>query len=600
MEENEMQRKYILLTCLIIAGLILSACQTAATPTVVTTEAPTAPAATMPAATVPAATTAPTTAAATVAPTTEVAPTGKTVATITWVEEPDNLNPLYSNMSFSSYLTQIWSAWAWEFDDKGQPYPKLVKEIPSLDNGGIAADGKTITMTLRSDVVWSDGVPLTSADFKFTQAMATNPKNTVATTYPYDKIQSIDTPDDHTVVMHFADPFAPWLAKLWQGILPSHILQPIFDKNGTLDHATWPIDPSVSLGPYVLDKWESGSYLRFVKNDKYWATPAKIDEIFVRIVPDEAAQVASLQAGDADLGYWFQWNNAQKLKDAGFTIDVVPNGFNEGMFLLVNNTNSKYNGKVVGNPALLDLKVRQAIAMAIDRETINQNLNLGYTKVPDSYWDSIPLYNDITYTAYKYDPEAAKKLLDEAGWVDSNGDGTRDKNGVELVLRYVTTNNEKRQKAQVIVQQDLKAVGIGTDISSIDSTLYFAGYADGGPVSTGQVDLQEWSDVPAFPDPDIYYWLCNQIPTADNPSGANSFFLCDKQLDALITLQATQLDYNARHQTISQINKIMEDNVYWLGLWQDPDDWAVSSKLHNVKFSPVNPFYNITEWTKTP
>jgi peptide/nickel transport system substrate-binding protein len=589
-----MQRKQLLFTIMIIATIIISACTTAKTATSVTTEAPPL---TTEAPTVEQTTEAPT-AVPTAAPT--AATTTKSVATITWIQEPDNLNPMYTNMWFSTTMEQIWNSWAWEFDDKGQPYPKLVTEIPSLENGGISADGKTITMTLRSDVVWSDGVPLTSTDFKFTHDMYTNSKNAVNSVYPYDKIESIDTPDDHTVVLHFTDPFAPWLAKLWQGILPSHILQPIFDKDGTLDNATWPKTPNVGLGPYVLDTWESGSYLRFVKNDKYWGTPAKIDEIFFRIVPDEAAQVASLEAGDADLGYWYEWIDAQKLKDAGFTIVVVPNGYDEGMFFLVNNTNSEYNGKVVGNSAMLDVKVRQAVAMAIDRETLNKNLNLGYTKVPDSFWNSIPLYTDLPNTVYKYDPEGAKKLLDEAGWVDTNGDGTRDKNGVELVLRYGTTNMEKRQKAQVVVQENLKAVGIGIEISSLDSTLFFASYADGGPTYTGQLDIQEWSDAPTFPDPDIYYWLCSEIPTADNPSGTNSFFLCDKELDSLIKLQATQLDFNARHETISKINKIMEDNVYWLGLWQDPDPWAVGPKLQNVKFSPVNPFYNIAEWTKTP
>ena len=579
-----MRHKHFWFTFILVAAFLLGACGPATQATTVPTEAPVTQQPPAPP----------------VSPTETTAPVAHTVATITWTQEPDNLNHMYTNMWFSTVLDQIWNSWAWEFDDKGQPFPKLVTVIPSIENKGIAADGLTITMTLRTDVTWSDGIPLTSADFKFTKAMYVDSKNTVQTVYPYDKIASIDTPDDHTVVMHFAEPFAPWLAMLWHGILPQHILQPIFDKDGTLNNATWPKDPNVGLGPYVLDKWESGSYLRFVKNDKYWGTPAKIDEIFFRIVPDEAAQVASLQTGDADIGYWFEWSNAQKLKDAGFSIVVVPNGYDEGIFLLVNNTNSEYNGKVVGHPALLDIKVRQAIAMGIDRQTLNQNLNLGFTKVPDSYWDSIPLYGDLQNIVYKYDPEGAKKLLDEAGWVDSNGDGTRDKNGVELVLRYGTTNMDKRQKAQVIIQENLKAIGIGIEISSLDSTLFFAGYADGGPASTGQLDLQEWSDAPSFPDPDIYYWLCSEIPTPDNPSGTNSFFLCDQELDTLIKLQSTQLDFAQRHETISKINQIFENNVYWLGLWQDPDPWAVSSKLQNVKFSPVNPFYNIAEWTKTP
>jgi peptide/nickel transport system substrate-binding protein len=577
MEENEMQRKYILFTFLIIAAVILSACKTSTTATVVSTQGQAA-----------------------VSPTETTAPTTHTVATITWIQEPDSFSPLYTNMFFSTTMEQIWNSWAWEFNDKSEPFPKLVTEIPSTENGGISADGKTITMTLRSDVTWSDGVPLTSADFKFTQEMAVNPKNAVSSTYPYDKIESIDTPNDQTVVIHFIDPFAPWLALLWHGILPAHVLQPVFDAEGTIDKAAWNMAPTVGLGPYVFNKMESGSYVNFVKNEKYWGTPAKIDEIFFRFVPDQAAQVASLQAGEADLGYWFEWSDAQKLKDAGYSIVVVPNGYDEGMFFLVNNTDAVYNGQKIGNPALLDVKVRQAIAMAIDRESLNQNLNLGYTTVPASFWDSFPFYNNPPVQNYPYDPAAAKALLDQAGWVDSNGDGTRDKDGVELVLRYGTTNMEKRQKAQVVIQENLKAVGIGTVLSSLDSTLFFTSYADGGPASTGQIDLQEWSDAPLFPDPDIYYWLCSEIPSAENPTGTNQFFMCDKELDALIKLEATQVNVNERQQTISKINQIFHDKVYWLGLWQDPDNWAVGPRLQNVKFSPVNPLYNITEWTITP
>lgn len=572
-----MQRKYILFTFLIITAVILSACKTSTTATVVPTQGQ-----------------------AVVSPTETTAPATHTVATLTWIQEFDSLNPLYTNMLFSTMTQQVWNAWAWEFNDKSEPIPKLVTEIPSTDNGGISADGKTITMTLRANVVWSDGIPMTSADFKFTQEMAVSPQNAVSTAYPYDAIDSIDTPNDQTVVIHFTDPFAPWLAMLWHGILPAHVLQPVFDAEGTIDNAAWNLAPTVGLGPYKFNKWESGSYANFVKNENYWGTPAKIDEIFFRFVPDNAAQVASLQAGDADLGYWFGFEDAPKLEAAGFKIIIVPNGYNEGMFFLVNNTDSVYNGKVVGNPALLDVKVRQAIAMAMDRESLNKNLNLGFTTVPASFWDSEPFYNNPPVQNYNYDPTAAKALLDEAGWKDTNGDGVRDKDGVELVLTYGTTNMEKRQKAQVVIQENLAAVGIKVNLMSMESDLFFAAYDKGGPTSTGQVDLQEWSDAPYFPDPDIYYWRCDEIPTADYPTGTNSFFMCDEELDALIKLQATQVNVNDRQQTISKINQIFHDKVYWLGLWQDPDPWAVGPRLQNVKFSPVNPLYNITEWTITP
>jgi ABC-type transport system substrate-binding protein len=110
----------------------------------------------------------------------------------------------------------------------------------------------------------------------------------------------------------------------------------------------------------------------------------------------------------------------------------------------------------------------------------------------------------------------------------------------------------------------------------------------------------EWSDGPGFPDPDIYYWLCSEIPSDEYPSGTNWFFLCDEELDRLIQLQATQVNVDERQQTISQINQIFHDKVYWLGLWQDPDVWAVGPRLQNVKFSGVTPFYNVTEWVLTP
>jgi peptide/nickel transport system substrate-binding protein len=218
-------------------------------------------------------------------------------------------------------------------------------------------------------------------------------------------------------------------------------------------------------------------------------------------------------------------------------------------------------------------------------------------KTPASFWDALPYFNDPAPEPYPYDPEAAKELLDEAGWVDSNGDGTRDKDGVEFVIQHGATTREVRQEFQAVAQQQLADVGIKLEILNFDSDLFFASYADQGPTYTGELDLQEWSDSPSgFPDPDIYYWLCSEIPTAENPSGSNSFFLCDEELDALIQLQSTQLDPVERQKTISQINQIFYDKVYWLGLWQDPDVWAVGPRLTGVKFSGVTPFYNITEW----
>lgn len=509
------------------------------------------------------------------------------VVTIIWTQEFDSLNPLYTNMWFSIVTQQFWLAWAWEFNEKNEPFAKLVTEIPSTDNGGISADGKTITMHLRKDIKWSDNQPITSKDFIFTYEMAVNPANTVSSTYPYDKVESMEAPDERTVVIHFTDPFAPWLATMWHGILPEHILKPVFDAEGTIDNAPWNLAPTVGCGPYVFETWESGSFARFVVNNNYWGDKPKITQIFMRFVPDDASQVAALLAGDGDIGAFIPYSEVPKLKEAGLDVVTEPSGYNEGLFFLINAEK--------GNPALVDVKVRQAIAYALDRVSFNKNQLLGLTNVPASFWDALPFYNNPPLTNYPYDPEKAKALLDEAGWTDSNGDGVRDKDGVDLSLTYGTTIREVRQDAQAVFQQQLAQVGIKVELSSYDADVYFAGYGD-GPAASGKIDIMEWSDGPIWPDADIYYWLCSEIPSDEYPDGTNWFFLCDEELDSLIQLQATQVNVNERQQTISKINQIFYDKIYWLGLWQDPDVWAIGARMENVKFSGVTPFFNITSW----
>lgn len=513
---------------------------------------------------------------------------GRKVATLIYTQEFDRLAPLYTDMWFAWTTWQIFLHWPWEFDENNEPFPRLVTEIPSTENGGISPDGTVITMKLRDDIKWSDRTPVTADDFIFTWEMATSPNNTVNSTYPYDRVQSVEAPDPQTVVVTFSEPFAPWLATLWHGILPAHILRPIYEAEGTIDNAEWIKNPDVGCGPYLLDKWESGSYARFVRNENYWGERPILDEIFIRFVPDDTSQVAALQAGDADIGTFIPYSDIPTLQNAGLQIVTEPSGYGEWMFFLVN--------EQIGHPALLDVNVRKAIALSIDREAINRDLLLGLTKPPASFWDALPFYNDPPLQNYPYDPEQAKRLLDAAGWVDSDGDGVRDKDGVPLELDYGTTIREIRQDVQAVIQQQLAQVGIKVNLYSVDADVYFAGYGEDGPAARGKYDIQEWSDGPLFPDADIYYWLCSEIPSDEYPAGSNWFYLCDEQLDRLILLQATQVNVNERQKTISQINQIFYDKVYILGLWQDPDIYAVNPRLKNVKFSGVTMFFNIGEW----
>ncbi|MBN1139897.1 MAG: peptide ABC transporter substrate-binding protein [Anaerolineae bacterium] len=526
----------------------------------------------------------PTAAPATAVPTTPPEPK---IATFIWTQEFDTLNPLYTNMWFSAITFQIWNCHAWDFDDQNAAYPVLVKEMPSEANGGVSADGKTITLKLRDDIVWSDGTPITSEDFAFTHQMTIDPKNAVASTYPNDQLEALETPDAHTVVMKFAEPFAPWQGTFWHGLLPAHILKPVYEQEGTLDTAEWGRNPTVGCGPFAFEEWESGSFARFVANENYWAGRPKIDEIFIRFVPDDASQVAALKAGDGDLGTFISYSDIPTLEEGGVKMVNVFSGYNEGLYF--------YLDPEKGHPALQDANVRKAIALAFDRASLCKDLLLDLTKPAVTDWDNTP-WVDPSIEPYPYNPEEAKALLDAAGWIDTNNDGVRDKDGVEFVIDYGTTTREIRKDTQAVFQQAMQEVGIKVNLLNYDSDLFFAGYGEGGPAAKGDLDIFEYSATPNFPDPDVSEWRCDQIPTDESPDGTNWMATCDEELDAMFKLQATQVDFGERQQTFFKITKLIYDKVYWLGYWWDPDIWAVGPRLQNVKLSGATPFYNIIEW----
>jgi peptide/nickel transport system substrate-binding protein len=581
-----MQRKHILFTIMIIATIIMTSCATSPTATPVVTEAPPVVQPTQAPTTVP--TTPPTT-----------APAAKKVARFIWTQEFDTLSPIYTNMWFVSVVYPAYLCSPWMFDDKNNAYPYLLSEMPTAENGGISADGSTFTFKLRDDIKWSDGEPITSADFKFTYDMIMSDKNAVNTRSPYDKIKSVETPDDTTVVITFPEAFAPWQATLFSGstsgtpIIPKHILQPVFDSEGTLDTAPWNKAPTVGCGPFVFKEWQSGSFARFVANDNYWLSRPKLDELFFQFVPDSASQIAALVAGDGDIGTFFDYPDLPTLIAAGVKVVNSYSGYNEGIYINMHETK--------GNPALKDVRVRQAIIYAFNREKLAKDLLLGLTTVAATDWDNTPNspWVDPSITPYPYDPEKAKALLAEAGWTDTNGNGTVDKAGVELVLKYGTTSRAVRQDTQAVAQQDLAAVGIGTELLSYDSDTFFLGYQDNGPSANFSLDLIEYSDSPDFPDPNTAIWLCSDIPTDANPAGTSPTGLCDKALDGLFQKQQTQVDFAQRQQTFYQITKYIYDNVFWIGIWQDPDLFGFSDRMTGVKMSGATPFFNIAEWDMT-
>jgi peptide/nickel transport system substrate-binding protein len=243
--------------------------------------------------------------------------------------------------------------------------------------------------------------------------------------------------------------------------------------------------------------------------------------------------------------------------------------------------------------------VRKAIAMSLDRES-NTDIRLGVVSPNETFWDALPAFVSPEIEPWPFDPEGAKQMLEDAGYVDSDGDGIReDLEGNPLVITQGNTPKEERQNYQAVAQQQLLEVGIDLQIFSYDGDILFGSYSDGGPAAIGDLDIMQWSDAPYFPDPDTPYWLCSEMATDEYPWGYN-YYICDEYLDGLMQEQVVTTDPEARIDIFHDITKYMHDNLYYLGIWDDPDVWIVNPDLSNVKFSGITPFFNIAEWDFMP
>ncbi len=591
----------ILLTSLIVLSLSLSACAPAATEAPVVTEAPQEPAPEEP-------TEAPVVEEPTEEPMAEEPteepmeePTELKSITMTFFEEPDNLNAQYSSMWFSQLADLLINLSFWNFDDQQNANLELAAEFPSIENGLISEDGLTITIPLREDAVWTDGTPVTAHDYVFTYEMIMDEGNAVQSRYPYDTfVDSITALDDYTVQVVMNAPYVAWPVGLDDDFLPKHILEPVFDAEGTIDNADWNRNPTVTNGPYKLVEWVAADHLTFEANDDYWRGRPNIDQIFLRIVPDDQAQIAAIKAGDTDIGVFMTAADKPDVDEAP-DFDLVPSsggGWVESWFFnLISEELAAQNDLNPGHVALQDKMVRRAIVQGFDRQGLIDSLFYGLYKIPAVFWWDTP-FEDPSIEPWPYDPEAAKALLDEAGWVDSNGDGTRDKDGVELVIQFSTTaGNENRESTALIFQQSMADIGIGVEIENYSYDVYWNGYGEDGPIALGEYDVAEWSTLASdYPDPNEPGWLCEEIPSVDYPAGVNWQGICFEEMNNLFHEQAVTVDQDARIQLYYEIERIMHDEMFWMGVRTDPDFWALNKRLQNVKFSSLESFWNVYEW----
>jgi len=444
---------YVLISLIALASMILAACGAKPTeaPAVVVTEAPVvateAPAACAPA--VPGWN-----------PTT--ADTGTKGINIAFEQEPDMLLASFSNMSFAAWIWQMFAVGPGKWDDKNNLIPYAAVEIPSAENGGVSADGLTVTFKLKPCIFWSDGEPITSKDIAFTWKALMDPGTTPITRAGFDKITGIDTPDDQTAVITFSELYPAWPTlfdlgpnNLLGGILPAHI----FEGKTGLEKDPEAHQPTWAGGPFAIKEWTAGDHLTLVRNPNYFGDAAKLDYINIKFVPDPESGLAALQAGDVDLMVNLAESDIETVKTLepnGINLRVDPTPEFEHLLFNLGITNSTVkdaDGKVMGNSDVAgfcpfqDPNVRKAVMLGIDRLSFIENYLKEDEKAfisslwPNSYWYNTDL------TPYSYDPDQANMLLDAAGYkagADGIRAGTCDGKPVKFSLGIETTTAQRR------------------------------------------------------------------------------------------------------------------------------------------------------------
>ncbi|MBV8221962.1 MAG: peptide ABC transporter substrate-binding protein, partial [Candidatus Eremiobacteraeota bacterium] len=435
------------------------------------------------------------------------------------IEEPISMNPLLRLAAVGTDMDMFIFGFFFNLDDKMQFVPELATVVPSYQNGGISKDGLTITYHLRHGVRWHDGVPFSARDVIFTVHAILNPANNLESRNGWDRIASVDASDPYTVRFHLKKIYAPALTTYFcesglYPVLPAHLLEQYADLN----HVPFNTDP-IGTGPFKFVKWVHGDRVELAANPDYWRGPPKLNRIIYKIIPSDTTILTQLRTHEIDA--WFRapvglYPQLQGLTKTGYRVSLA-----KSLVFSHVDLNQK-------NPIFQDLRVRQALAHAIDRQRIVHDVTYdvhiaAYADQPSFSWAYEP---DVVH--YDYDPAKAAQLLDAAGW-KMGPDVFREKNGQRLAFNISAAAGGKTGEAvEVILQEDFRRVGIDASIKNYPTALYFDSYANGGILQAGKYDAGLYSWVAGVdPEHEALYTSYN-IP----PAGENDLWWRDPVIDA--------------------------------------------------------------------
>ena len=435
---------------------------------------------------------------------------GGTLRLLYW-QGPTQLNPHFATGTKDLAGARVFYESLAGIDGDGELVPQLAVEIPTRANGGLAADGRSVTWKLKRDVRWHDGRPFTADDVVFTARYAADPATAAVSSAIYNDI-GVEKLDAHTVRVRFKEPTPFWYEAFTGGfgeILPQHRFAEYIGARSRDNPANF---APVGTGPYRFVDFKPGDSLRAEANPDYHVPHRPhFDAIEIKGGGDAASAArAVLQTGEYD----FAWNTQvedeilRRLERGGKgRVLIVPGGAVEYMTLQVADPWTEVDGERASvksrHPAFRDKAVRDAMGLLVDRQGI-ENFIYGRTGVATpNILANPPRYRSPNLRA-EFDVGKANRLLDAAGW-KKGPDGIRAKGGTRLSFVFQTSVNSARQKTQAVIKHACAQAGIALELKSVTSAVFFGG--DAGNPDTLQkfwADLQLYTYTMTTPDPQNY------------------------------------------------------------------------------------------------
>jgi peptide/nickel transport system substrate-binding protein len=520
---------------------------------------------------------------------------GGTAIVAIW-QEPSTLAPLYNNQTVSTVVDYGVVEGLATTTNEGKYVPQLAKSVPDVANGGVTVTGDKMDVKweLLPNLKWSDGQPVTSADIKYTwQIWMKDPKTNSRT--GYSEIESIDTPNDLTAIIHFKSVYAPYPLVFSDGIMPKHLLENEPDISKT-DYNRKPM----GTGPFKITDFKAGDSITLERNPNYRFAPDKpyLDKVIFRSVPSVQTAMAQLKAGEVNAVWNLTADQAVDLeKVSGLVMQTVPGPTVERIEL---NTaeNKEFTDPNSKNPVLGDIAVRKALLYATPKQQIIDKLFFGKLTQGTS-----PVSQG--WAAYKepqegYDPKKANDTLEAAGW-KKGADGIRSKDGVRASISYTTTTGDAtREKVQQVLVDEWKAIGIEVKIQNQPSSVLLSGSCTSkDPRKLGTFDLVQYASSPGI-DPHTTVFTryhSKNIPTQANCSGQNYTRVKNADMDKAIEDAGATLDLEKRKASYAKALKILNEQYVIIWLYDRADIDGRQDALRGWQPNTWQRFtWNIQDW----